>query len=723
MDSAQAQGIWESLSKAIDEIHNKNASALSFEELYRNAYNLVLHKHGKLLYDGVKGSVTAHLVAISGEISTCSDEQLLETLNERWADHLVTMVMVRDILMYMDRTYVTHQKKTPMYDLGLQLFRQHVVRHEKVCGRLQSLLLRNIQLEREGQLIDRILMKKSLHMLTLLGVDGEPVYEEDFEAPFLETTMRFYRAESQDFISQNTCPAYMKKAAARLAEELQRAHAYLSAPTEPKLIVIVRDELISNHAQTLVEMEGSGVVPMLRDDKLEDLRRMYDLFSGVPHTLDELRNAMYGYVKRTGRGLVQAQQGANDPVTFVGGLLTLRDKFETIVNEAFHGEKKAQKRLKEAFEDFINSDMRCASYLAQYVDDLLKSGLRGMGEDEAETRLDKVIVIFRYLQDKDIFENFYKSHLSKRLLSGRSVSDEAERMMIAKLKTECGYQYTSKLEGMFNDMHMSKDTMEQYHQAVRASGRTGTLDLEVNVLTQGYWPTQTVAPCALPSAVLPACSHFEEYYLERHTGRKVSWQTHMGNADLKVNLSGGRKHELNVSTYQMCILMLFNAEVELELSTIRVAVSIPEAELRRHLISLCTPKHRILKKSSKGKGVADDDIFSFNDDFTSKLKRVRVPLVSMSMAGAAPPGEAGEGSHLPPSVEEDRRHLMEAAIVRIMKTRKTLEHNQLVAEVTRQLGSRFQPAPLFIKKRVESLIDREYLERDTVDRKVYKYLA
>ncbi|CAM9903661.1 unnamed protein product, partial [Heterosigma akashiwo] len=47
MDRKAAQQIWSALSGAIDEIHNKNASALSFEELYRNAYNLVLHKHGE----------------------------------------------------------------------------------------------------------------------------------------------------------------------------------------------------------------------------------------------------------------------------------------------------------------------------------------------------------------------------------------------------------------------------------------------------------------------------------------------------------------------------------------------------------------------------------------------------------------------------------------------------------------------------------------------------
>jgi len=722
MDRKAAQQIWASLSGAIDEIHNKNASSLSFEELYRNAYNLVLHKHGELLYNGVKLSVENHLQETATAIARTPDETLLAELAVRWGDHQVIMVMVRDILMYMDRTYVTQNKKTPVYELGLQIFRDMVVRHEQVKDRLQTLLLAAVQEERNGQLIDRSLMKSTLSMLVELGVDGPSVYEEDFEGAFLEQSRQFYQVESQEVLTTNPCPDYMRKAERRLAEEAHRSTQYLAPSTEPKLRHIVEMELIDNHAKALVEMENSGCVPMFRDNKIDDLKRMYSLFSRRPNTLNELRNAMFEYIKKLGLGLVSDQEAGGQPVKFVENLLALRDKFEKIVSDAFRDEKQSQKKLKEAFEAFINKDARVANYLALYIDEQLKSGLRGVTEAEVEIQQEKVIAIFIYLQDKDVFESFYKQHLARRLLSGRSVSDEAERSMIAKLKTECGYQFTSKLEGMFTDMRISKDVMDKYREEAYYSGGP---ELDVNVLTTGYWPTQTVSPCSLPHEIVICCEAFEAYYLSKQSGRKIAWQTHLGNADLKATFDKNR-YDLHVSTYQMTILMLFNQAESLSLEQIREERQIPENELRRHLISLCTPKHKILKKSSKGKGISADEVFTFNGAYTSKLRRVRVPLVSMKETGpkdgSAGP-DAGAATALPGPIEETRRHLIEAAIVRIMKARKTLGHNDLISEVTRQLSMRFNPQPQAIKKRIESLIEREYLERTQQDRRTYNYLA
>ncbi|CAJ1942444.1 unnamed protein product [Cylindrotheca closterium] len=747
MDRTVASQTWEALANAIDEIYNRNASQLSFEELYRNAYNLVLHKHGTLLYEGVSDKLSSHLLATVERVAEVPDSSLLEEISKTWKEHQITMIMVRDILMYMDRTYIKQQRRRPIYELGLHLFRITVWDHPRIQPRVTELLLSTIASERAGLLTDdRSLLKNNLGMLLELGqADSSNVYERDFESLFLGTTQEFYRVESMDYLSKTTATDYVTRAAKRLEEEKERSGALaLPISTESPLQRIIQTELIERHAKTIVDMENSGFASLLKDDtKLEEMKNVYNLFLRVPSSVDFLRDALSERIKADGKSLISDQEkGAADAPAFVKGVLSMRSRYEKIVDVSFRGEKKTRKRMKEAFEDFLNTDARAASCLALYVDEKLRIGLKGATEEAVNEEIQNIITVFRYLSDKDVFESFYKQHLAKRLLSGKTVGDDAERAMVSQLKAECGYQFTSKLEGMFNDMRISSDMRDAYkqhkrHQETQAAAAEPTsnkpLDIEVDVLTNGYWPSQKVPPCTLPTQVQDAIKKFSDFYLEKHSGRKLSWQTSAGSADLKATFGSEpnyRRHELIVSTYQMCILLLFNEKETLTLGEIRSETQIPDQELRRHLISLCTPKNRILRKGSKGRGItSDQDTFTFNSEYTSKSKRVRIPLVKESSvkkgdnAGGGGAGGGAVANRVPLVVEEDRRHLVEASLVRIMKARKTLHHNDLIAEVTKQLSVRFTPAPQFIKKRIESLIEREYLERTKRDYRVYQYVA
>ena len=99
------------------------------------------------------------------------------------------------------------------------------------------------------------------------------------------------------------------------------------------------------------------------------------------------------------------------------------------------------------FEHFLNLNKRSPEYLSLFIDDKLKKGVKGLSDAEVESVLDKSMILFRFLQEKDAFEEYYKRHLARRLLNQKSASDDSEKMMISKLKSECGCQFTSKLEG------------------------------------------------------------------------------------------------------------------------------------------------------------------------------------------------------------------------------------------------------------------------------------
>ncbi|XP_065840946.1 cullin-3-like [Oscarella lobularis] len=747
MDEKFISDTWNLLKSAIQEIQKKNNSGLSFEELYRNAYNMVLFKQGQKLYDRSKLVVEEHLQdRVRNTVLESLNNNFLETLNAAWNDHQTSMVMIRDILMYMDRVFVAQAKLVNVYDMGLATFRESVVRHGPIRERLTATLLDAVARERRGEVADKGAVKTACQMLMMLSgnpANPKEVYEEEFERPFLEETAEFYKVESQNLLTENSASVYIRKVDARVREERERATHYLDPSTDGPVTKVLEKELISAHMRTIVEMENSGVVFMLKNERISDLSCMFKLFGRVESGHQVMVGCMSKHLRELGTALVkedegEASSGGKNAITFVQSLLDLREQYGRFLSEAFQSDKLFARTVGSDFEYFININLKSPEYLSLFVDDKLKKGTKGMTEQEIENVLDRCMILFRYLQEKDVFERYYKQHLAKRLLFNKSASDDTEKNMISKLKTECGCQFTTKLEGMFKDMVLSNSTMDEFRSHLQKTGNNlGGVDLSVRVLTTGCWPVH--APpvnCNIPTQALRAFESFKRFYINAHTGRQLTLQSHMGFADLHAQFypssvrepanegasagsSGIKKHILQVTSFQMCVLMLFNKRDAWSFEELQQETMIPERDLTRSLQSLACGKasQRILVKEPKSREIVRTHVFQVNDEFQSKLYRVKIQAVAVR--GESEP----ERKETRQKVDEDRKHEIEACIVRIMKARKQAQHNDLITQCIQQLKARFLPNPVVIKKRIESLIEREYLARSQEDRKIYTYVA
>ena len=585
---------------------------------------------------------------------------------------------------------------------------------------LNTVILDQIRMDREGDMIDKQSLKSCVYMLEGLYLNDDEeestrLYLTNFEPEFLRASRDFYHTEGTSLLQEADAGTFCKHARRRVSEEQDRCRSTLSIVTQPKIKAVVEDELIRKHLRDVIELPNSGVKYMLDNDRLAELEMMYDLSARVDPKKQELRKALQNQIVNLGmevnrtavsspkepaaendKGDASEKPAIDKPINqqtvsaikWVDDVLALKGKYDHILQISFQADQGLETAFSRSFTDFINAFERSSEYLSLFFDENMKKGIKGKTENEVDLLLDRGITLLRYIQDKDMFERYYKKHLSRRLLMKRSASMDAERQMISKMKLEVGATFTNRIEAMFKDIDISGELTSNYKQHVQSLGDHDPrrAEVEVSVLTSTMWPLDSMTPqydqggarppCVFPTQIERIKTSFEKFYLGKHSGRKLTWQANMGTADIRAYfplMKGPKKtRELSVSTYAMVILLLFNDLPEGQSITceeIQAETNIPFDGLTRNLQSLAVaPKTRILVKEPMSKDVKLTDKFSFNDNFHSQFQKVKIGVVSSTNRVE----DVAERTETEQKIDESRKGVIEAAVVRIMKFVKVL---------------------------------------------------
>uniref|UniRef100_A0A8C8RWH4 Cullin 4A n=1 Tax=Pelusios castaneus TaxID=367368 RepID=A0A8C8RWH4_9SAUR len=654
-----AQDTWQKLDEAVRAIQSSTSIKYNLEELYQAVENLCSYKVSPTLYKQLWQVCEDHVKA---QILQCCTDYLdsllfLKKVNKCWQDHCRQMIMIRSIFLFLDRTYVLQNSMLPsIWDMGLELFRKHIISDKLVQNKTIAGILLLIERERNGEAVDRSLLRSLLSMLSDLQV-----YKESFEQKFLEETNCLYAAEGQRLMQEREVPEYLHHVNKRLEEEGDRVITYLDHSTQKPLIACVEKQLLGEHLTAILQ---KGLDNLLDENRISDLTQTYQLFSRVKGGQQILLQNWSEYIKNFGTTIVVNPEKDKD---MVQELLDFKDKVDHIIEACFQKNEKFINLMKESFETFINKrPNKPAELIAKHVDSKLRAGNKESTDEELERILDKIMIIFRFIHGKDVFEAFYKKDLAKRLLVGKSASVDAEKSMLSKLKHGKPLQLL-----------------------------TLVFKSEPFVLIYVKVTDWIVKRTECPTPPTVQNGNLRLLYLV-----------------FLFPLQG--KKEFHVSLFQTLVLLMFNEGDEFIFEEIKIATGVEDSELRRTLQSLACGKARVLIKNPKGKDVEDGDKFIFNGDFKHKLFRIKINQIQMKET-------VEEQVSTTERVFQDRQYQIDAAIVRIMKMRKTLCHNLLVSELYNQL--KFPVKPGDLKKRIESLIDRDYMERDKDNPNQYHYVA
>lgn len=642
---------------------------------------------------------------------------------------------------------------SPVRKLMLDSWNKHIFHDIK--DRLQESAMKIVHAERNGDAYDAQLVvgvRESYVNLSSNAEDKLEIYREHFEKAYLKATADFYRLKSTEQQQENGVLAYMKYADAKLREEEIRAKRYLEPSSFNILTCRLVKVLIVDHLNSII----AECPALIRDYETERLNLMFRLMDRV---LDgEGVEAMMGDLQRhiKSAGLADMQSASEiitqDSEKYVERLLELFNKFSDLVRNAFNDDPRFLTARDIAFKMVVNDtsvfkmelptsianrgvkytapESKCPELLANYCDMLLRRTplSKRLTSEQIDARLRDVLLVLKYVNNKDVFMRYHKVHLTRRLILGTSADSEKEEDIVEWLR-EVGMpaDYVNRLARMFQDIKVSEDLNTQFRSSISRHDA-----INIKILNAGAWArcSERVS-VSLPIELEDYIPDVEEFYKKKHSGRKLQWYHHMSNGTITFVNNFGR-YDLDVTTFQMAVLFAWNQRQHDKISyeNLRLATELPDPELRRTLWSLVAfpkIKKQILLMEptaiSSPKDFAENTMFYINQEFAIVKNGKSQRRGKLNLIGRLQLSTERSQQEDNQSIVQLRILRTQEAIIKIMKVRKRMNNAALQAELIDILKNMFLPSKKMIKEQLEWLIEHKYMRRDDDDINMFIYVA
>ncbi|KAI6137208.1 Cullin family-domain-containing protein [Pisolithus sp. B1] len=659
-------------------------------EILPTTYEGVYNDCRVVVCPGAKGAVLYDILAMELDRSCCNlrnelgkameDEDSIEWLNRfvqvcTWFEGQV--MLIRALLAYLDRAHVL---KTPgllsIHDLAFTSFRRHVLDYTNIIDLIQAGVSDWLSWERnEGTENPRRVYVRDL----VTHLVNHSAYSIIFERFVSEQTLAYFSEEAEKKIHQWG-----------LTPERFLEHAAQRRLTTVSLVErTARRGLLEGRLDWLA---SGAIEPLMKARGTDQLNTAYTEFAAV-EGLNILCREFKIYVQNVVANIIEDTEHED---TMIERLLEFKVFCEEALQTAFIDPQTNQPNrefsyaLTDAFAyGFKARKNKPAELIAKHLDRLMRRGQRDMSD--------------RIQTDKD----------ARRLLLERSASDDFEKAMLKKLKEKYDPEFGMG-DHMFNDLALSRDLLHEYRGRLAEGSRQR--NLSVMVLQRSHWPfASRKKDVDLPLWMQSELAAYVKFYKSKHQGHKLDWDHSIGTATLKSRFSSATK-DLTVSLYQAVVLLLFNESAELGYKQILEATRMDEGELKRTLQSLACANKKVLRKQPVGKDVNERDVFYFNSEFTDPRAKVHINSIQ---AKETPEESTRAQSH----IDSDRKHYLDAAIVRIMKAKKELMYEQVKTQTIEAVKNHFVPEVSVIKQRIAGLVEQEYLRRDEDDMNRYIYVA
>ena len=539
------------------------------------------------------------------------------------------------------------------------------------------------------------------------------IYQEYFSKELITNTENYYNKITQEYINNNTIDKYIN-----YVEEILEFENYLIVnnfneitlkPVLNKLNII----LLNNNKKIIFEkyydnQNLNNNSKLALNENYPLMKKIYILFKNIKLE-EEIRKKFTDYIINTCKSIYSKY--SKNYILFYESIILLKKNIDKYISDSFLGEEKFKSISKESLIKGMNQKPNfICDLFTNYIDNILRFDAGKKPLNEIKNIINEYMILFKYIGNKDLFENRFIKKLCVRCLFDLNKSEEAQNYLIEQLKKECGPYFVSKSQEMISDVKASQEMSQSFNDLQKKEKENNNdINIPINyfVLSNYTWPIDKLISGEIQNFdINKKEKKFFEFYRKKNSGKSLFWHLPycFGEIEMKtkddlspIKIIGNGVHIAILKCFTKSILSLSLKDI------------IKKTKIEKEII-----QKNIKKLVNKNILKYEDNTYVINLFLNKNEDINEILLIDYDEQEEENNNEENEDKGV-----EERKWVIEAYIMKILKQKKAMKKKELIATVNEKMP--FEEKEEIINKRIEQLINNRYLSKDNDDPSLIKY--
>ena len=539
------------------------------------------------------------------------------------------------------------------------------------------------------------------------------IYQEYFSKELITNTENYYNKITQEYINNNTIDKYIN-----YVEEILEFENYLIVnnfneitlkPVLNKLNII----LLNNNKKIIFEkyydnQNLNNNSKLALNENYPLMKKIYILFKNIKLE-EEIRKKFTDYIINTCKSIYSKY--SKNYILFYESIILLKKNIDKYISDSFLGEEKFKSISKESLIKGMNQKPNfICDIFNNYIDNILRFDAGKKPLNEIKNIINEYMILFKYIGNKDLFENCFIKKLCVRCLFDLNKSEEAQNYLIEQLKKECGPYFVSKSQEMISDVKASQEMSQSFNDLQKKEKENNNdINIPINyfVLSNYTWQIDKLISGEIQNFdINKKEKKFFEFYRKKNSGKSLFWHLPycFGEIEMKtkddlspIKIIGNGVHIAILKCFTKSILSLSLKDI------------IKKTKIEKEII-----QKNIKKLVNKNILKYEDNTYVINLFLNKNEDINEILLIDYDEQEEENNNEENEDKGV-----EERKWVIEAYIMKILKQKKAMKKKELIATVNEKMP--FEEKEEIINKRIEQLINNRYLSKDNDDPSLIKY--